>query len=130
MPFAGEVGCGARLELDPTEVIRVPPDVADRGDFAVRARGESMTKARINDGDLLVIRRQRKAHSGDLVLAQVGDDGATVKRFKISNPKLQPKGWLVAESYTEEHLPTLVDSTVHIIGVVTYVQPQGFSTEG
>lgn len=48
--------------------------------FALRVRGESMTGAGINEGDLLIVRAQSTANDGDVVIARV-DDEATVKRF-------------------------------------------------
>ncbi len=56
--------------------------------FALRVRGESMTGAGIFPGDLVVVRRQDTARSGEIVVALVEDE-ATVKRLRISARKLE-----------------------------------------
>ena len=60
--------------------------------FGLRVRGESMTGAGILSGDIVVVRRQATAESGDVVVALVGDE-ATVKRFKLRRGRveLQPE---------------------------------------
>jgi repressor LexA len=50
--------------------------------FALRVRGDSMTGVGILDGDLVVVRKQDTADDGDIVVALVGDDEATVKRLR------------------------------------------------
>ena len=50
--------------------------------FGLRVRGESMTGAGILPGDVVVVRRQRTASSGEIVVALVGDE-ATVKRLRL-----------------------------------------------
>lgn len=50
--------------------------------FALRVRGESMTGAGILPGDLVLVRKQETARSGEIVVALVGDE-ATVKRLRI-----------------------------------------------
>lgn len=66
--------------------------------FALRVRGESMSGAGILDGDVVVVRRQDVAESGDVVVALVGDE-ATVKRLRLragraelhpENPAFEP----------------------------------------
>ena len=66
--------------------------------FALRVRGESMTGAAILPGDVVIVRRQATASSGDVVVALVGDE-ATVKRLRIrpgraelhpENPAFEP----------------------------------------
>ncbi len=49
--------------------------------FALRVRGDSMIDAAICDGDIVVVRRQHEAHSGDIVAAMI-DDEATVKVYR------------------------------------------------
>jgi repressor LexA len=56
--------------------------------FGLRVRGESMTGAGILPGDILVVRRQPTADSGDVVVALVGDE-VTVKRLKIVNNRVE-----------------------------------------
>jgi repressor LexA len=56
--------------------------------FGLRVRGESMTGAGILPGDVVVVRRQPTAASGDVVVALVGDE-ATVKRLRIRGKRAE-----------------------------------------
>lgn len=83
VPILGRVQAGAltpAIEDREGELAGVdqPPDAEL---FALRVRGESMTGAGILPGDLVVVRRQAVAASGDIVVALVGDE-ATVKRLR------------------------------------------------
>ncbi len=61
--------------------------------FLLQVNGESMILAGINHGDLLVVHRGLKAENGDIVVARVGEDSATVKRifFEQDAIRLQPE---------------------------------------
>jgi repressor LexA len=61
--------------------------------FAVRVRGDSMRDAGIFDGDYVVVRRQDDAEDGDIVVAYLGDEEATVKvmRKKGKAVELEPR---------------------------------------
>ncbi|MEC9488867.1 MAG: transcriptional repressor LexA [Halanaerobium sp.] len=61
--------------------------------FILQVKGESMINAGILDGDLVIVRKQSIARDGDIVVALVGDDEATVKRFYIESDhiRLQPE---------------------------------------
>ncbi|HEY7699785.1 MAG TPA: transcriptional repressor LexA [Vicinamibacteria bacterium] len=56
--------------------------------FALRVRGDSMTGAGIFPGDLVLVRRQDTARSGEIVVALVEDE-ATVKRLRLSGRKVE-----------------------------------------
>ena len=56
--------------------------------FSLRVRGDSMKDAGILDGDVVVVRRQPRADSGDIVVAMVGDE-ATVKRFRVKRGRIE-----------------------------------------
>jgi len=56
--------------------------------FALRVSGDSMTGAGILDGDVVIVRRQRTANSGEIVVALVGDE-ATVKRMKLRANRIE-----------------------------------------
>lgn len=67
--------------------------------FALRVRGNSMVRAGILDGDMVIIRHQDAADDGDIVLALIDEDEATIKRLehagamvrlKPENPDLEP----------------------------------------
>lgn len=75
--------------------------------FALRVRGESMIKAGILDGDLIIARRTPTAENGEIVVALI-DDEATVKRFYKENGgfRLQPENDEMEPIYTD-HLVVL-----------------------
>jgi repressor LexA len=56
--------------------------------FALRVRGESMRGAGILDGDVVIVRREPRAESGDIVVALVGDE-ATVKRLRTTRGQIE-----------------------------------------
>lgn len=61
--------------------------------FALRVRGESMVGAGILDGDLVVVRPQATADSGQIVVARIGEE-ATVKRLSLREGRI----WLLPEN--------------------------------
>jgi len=56
--------------------------------FALRVRGNSMSGAAILDGDIVIVRRQPSAASGDVVVAMVADE-ATVKRLRVRRGRIE-----------------------------------------
>jgi repressor LexA len=84
VPLLGRVQAGdltAAIEEPDGGYISVQVPSFDEGLFALRVRGESMIGAGILPGDVVVVRRQSTASSGDIVVALVGDE-ATVKRLR------------------------------------------------
>ncbi|MFV2091893.1 MAG: LexA family protein, partial [Hyphomicrobiales bacterium] len=68
---------------DHTGSIAVPPDMLSTGEhFALEVKGDSMIEAAILDGDTVVLKRPEAATSGDIVVALVDDEEATLKRFR------------------------------------------------
>lgn len=84
IPLLGSIACGAPLlaEENIEEYVRLPETLVGKGDFFIlRANGHSMIKAGIDDGDLVVIRQQQDADPGQIVVALVDDENATLKRY-------------------------------------------------
>ena len=81
----GTVPCG-NLSLEEEaveEIVQLPVNLVGRGDlFMLHARGDSMTGAGIDDGDLVLIRKQEEANNGDIVVAYIEGEGNTLKRYK------------------------------------------------
>ena len=76
-----------------------------------------MNAAKINDGDLLIVRRQETVENGEIAVVMVGLDEATVKRFKRDGNTVQ----LIPQSYNPIHQIQLYDlkkTRVKIIGKV------------
>ena len=87
-PVAGEIACGAPVWVEETrdESLSLPAGFADGGEyFWLRARGRSMENAGIDDGDLVLIRRQPTAEPGETVAALIENE-ATLKIF-LPDPK-------------------------------------------
>lgn len=83
-PLIGNVACGLpQLEEEYVEeYVSLPVSLFGKGDFfLLRADGDSMIKAGINSGDLVVIDRSKEAHEGDIVVALVDHQTTTLKRF-------------------------------------------------
>ncbi len=83
VPVLGRVSCGLPkyAEENIEEHINLPTAIFGRGDFYIlRASGDSMIEAGINDGDMVLIRVQNTAEVGDIVVALI-DDEATLKRY-------------------------------------------------
>ena len=96
MPLVGNVAAGGPIlaEENITDTISLPTDiVGDAPSFMLSVRGESMIEAGINDGDYVVVKEQPVANNGDIVVAIVDEDGATVKRFykERDHIRLQPE---------------------------------------
>lgn len=90
VPLLGRVPAGP-LDLAAEELIGYIPiqSHSDPDDlFGLRVQGESMIAAGILPGDLVIVRRQPAADSGDIVVALIGDE-ATVKRLQIRNNRIE-----------------------------------------
>jgi repressor LexA len=95
LPVVGQVAAGQPVLADENIEEYVPvPEIAggEQGEFLLRVKGDSMKDAGIFDGDHVVVRRQKAARNGEIVVALVGEE-ATVKRFFKENDhvRLQPE---------------------------------------
>jgi repressor LexA len=84
VPVVGDIAAGvpiaAEQHLD--DVMTLPRELTGRGTvFGLRVRGDSMVDAAICDGDIVVVRQQNEAHTGQIVAAMI-DDEATVKVYR------------------------------------------------
>ena len=81
----GSIPCGT-LSLEEEaieEIVNLPVSLFGRGElFLLHARGNSMTGAGIDDGDLVLIRKKEEARNGDIVVAYIEGEGNTLKRYK------------------------------------------------
>ena len=85
IPMMGRIAAGTPIEAiqTRTQVINMPPDMLGSGDhFALEVRGDSMIEAGIFDGDTVILKRQDTANSGDIVVALIDEEEATLKRFR------------------------------------------------
>jgi repressor LexA len=95
LPLVGEVAAGAPVVAEDRieDYVTVPDQLASDGDFVLSVRGDSMINAGILEGDLVVVRKQSDARDGEIVVALVDDEDATVKRFfrDDGRVRLQPE---------------------------------------
>ena len=102
VPLVGDVAAGTDVlaQENVEELLPLPADFVGDGDlFMVRVRGDSMIGAGILDGDFVVARTQPSADNGDIVVAGIPGEEATVKTYRArgskitllpSNPRLEP----------------------------------------
>ena len=91
VPLIGEVAAGTGLlaQQNVEDLIPLPTDFTGEGElFMLRVRGDSMIDAGILDGDFVVARQQQTADNGDIVVAGIPGEEATVKTFKKSGNKI------------------------------------------
>jgi len=87
VPLIGDVaaGTGVLAQENVEDLIPLPTDFTGEGElFMLRVRGDSMIEAGILDGDFVVARQQQVAENGDIVVAGIPGDEATIKTFKKS----------------------------------------------
>jgi repressor LexA len=91
VPLVGDVaaGTGVLAQEQVEELVPLPADFTGDGElFMLRVRGDSMIDAGILDGDFVVARVQTEARNGDIVVAGIPGDEATIKTFTRKNNKV------------------------------------------
>ena len=85
VPVMGRIAAGTPIEAiqNHSHSISVPPDMLSPGDhYALEVRGDSMIEAGIFEGDTVLIRKTDSADTGDIVVALVDEEEATLKRLR------------------------------------------------
>jgi repressor LexA len=104
VPLVGQVAAGSPIlaaeNIETT--LPLPASFAGEETFILRVKGESMIEAGILDGDFVVVRQQRSATNGDIVVAMI-DEEATVKRFFKEGDwvRLQPENSSMEPIYAD-----------------------------
>ncbi|ATY11478.1 transcriptional repressor LexA [Amycolatopsis sp. AA4] len=84
VPVVGDIAAGTPISAQEhvDDVMQLPRGLTGRGTvFGLRVRGDSMVDAAICDGDIVVVKQQSEAHSGQIVAAMI-DEEATVKVYR------------------------------------------------
>lgn len=119
VPLVGDVaaGVGVLAQENVEELFPLPEDFTGTGSlFMLRVRGESMIDAGIMDGDFVVVRQQPDADQGDVVVAGIPDEQATVKQFARKD------GQIVLTPANESMAPMVFDpDEVTVFGKVVTV---------
>jgi repressor LexA len=85
IPVMGRIAAGTPIAAiqNRSHTIHVPPEMLSSGEhYALEVRGDSMIEAGILEGDIALIRKSDNADSGDIVVALVDDEEATLKRLR------------------------------------------------
>ena len=85
VPLMGRIAAGVPISAiqDHTHNISVPPEMLGTGEhFALEVKGDSMVDAGIFEGDTVVIRKSDSAQTGEIVVALIDDEEATLKRLR------------------------------------------------
>ncbi len=119
LPLLGSVAAGLPIEaIQEQETISVPHDMLRSGNnYVLRVRGDSMVDEQIRDGDFIVVNARQTADNGEMVVALINGDSATVKKFyreRSGQIRLQPANEAMQPMYFDE-------SEVRIQGVVVAV---------
>jgi repressor LexA len=119
LPLMGAVAAGAPLEAVETgETVTVPDSFVGRGShYVLRVKGSSMIDEQIRDGDYVVVQDRKSADNGEMVIALIDGNAATVKRFfkeRDGRVRLQPANEQLAPMYYR-------DADLAIKGVVVGV---------
>lgn len=122
IPLVGTAPCGSPILSEENIEARIP--VSEKlarpphNYFLLRASGDSMDNAEINDGDLVLVRQQPTASNGDKVVALV-DGESTIKEFQKEKQVilLKPK------STNKSHKPIIATHDLSIQGVVVMTIP-------
>lgn len=89
LPIVGEIACGGPIlaEENIESYVTFSKELLGLGKFFIlRAKGDSMINAGINDGDLVIVRQQETAEIGQIVVALIGNE-ATLKRYYLDNKR-------------------------------------------
>jgi len=120
VPVMGRIAAGVPISAiqNHSHDIACPPDLLTNGEhFALEVKGDSMIEAGIHDGDVVIIRRCEQAENGDIVVALVEKEEATLKR-------LRKKGTTIAleaanpEFKTRIFGPDQVDIQGRLVGLI------------
>lgn len=108
LPVLGFIACGEPIEpyTDPNATIAVNANLIRPGDksFVLQAKGDSMIDDGILSGDYVVVKEQKNAYNGDIVVAVLKNGFATLKRFykEATRIRLQPANSAMSPIYVTD----------------------------
>ena len=107
VPLLGRVAAGTPIEaIESTETIFVPEDMLGRGrTYVLQVKGESMIEEQIRDGDYVIVEDRQTARDGEMVIALLGGENATLKKFYRESGgtiRLQPANSAMKPIYVDE----------------------------
>ena len=120
LPLLGRIAAGTPIEAlsDPTSYIEIPSNMIGKGDhFALEIIGDSMTGVGILEGDTVLIQRSESAQHGDIVVALINKQEATLKTLlkepgriglEAANPKYETRYFRAGEVEVQGKLAGLI----------------------
>ena len=116
IPLVGSIACGAPIlaEENVEAMVPISKSFVKSGSryFLLRAKGDSMTGAGIEDGDCVLVKQQSTAKNGDIVVALI-DDEATLKEFRRTADAV------VLKPHNKKFQPIIVRNDFQVQGIVT-----------
>ncbi|HEY2250386.1 MAG TPA: transcriptional repressor LexA [Planctomycetaceae bacterium] len=115
LPLAGQIAAGSPLlAIEQNETIDFSGLFGSDNQFCLKVTGNSMIEAQIADGDYVVVKKQKTCRDGDIVVALVNGEDATLKRFfkEAHRIRLEPANSTMQPIYSTQ---------VEVMGVVTGV---------
>lgn len=115
LPLAGQIAAGQPVLAVESEERVDFADILDNNEhFCLRVKGDSMIEDQIAEGDYVIVHKQSTCHDGDIVVALVANDDATLKRFykEENRVRLEPANSSMSPIYSDQ---------VEVLGVVVGV---------
>ncbi len=105
LPLAGRIAAGVMHEaFEQNERVDFGAMFSKKNQFVLEVSGDSMIDAQIADGDWVIVKKQRTAHAGDMVVAQTEDGEATLKYWfpEKNRIRLQPANSSMSPIYVKD----------------------------
>lgn len=122
VPLVGSITCGTPIlaEENIEGFIPVSTAIAKPGSkhYLLHARGDSMDRSGIKDGDMVLVRQQSTGNEGERVVALI-DDEATIKEYRRANGMVI----LMPRSTNRKHKPIILTDDFQVQGIVVTVLP-------
>lgn len=122
IPILGRIACGRPILAQENIEGYTYTDLNGGAEyFALRVSGDSMNAARINEGDIVIVRQQDTVDNGQIAVVMVGDEDATLKRWRQDGRTIT----LSPQSTNPDNQPIVLDAAVdafRILGLVVRVE--------
>ena len=122
IPILGHISAGLPLYADEHIEGYTLTDLNGGAEyFALRVHGDSMNASRINEGDIIIVRRQEEVEQGEVAVVLVDGENATVKRFYATDSTVT----LMPQSTNPAHTPQIYDlhkTNIRVLGKVVKVE--------
>lgn len=117
IPLLGAINAGVPVDIcEQQESVRVPGHMVRKESYALKVKGHSMVEDGIQDGDIIIVKRQTSAQNGQSVVALINGEKTTLKKFYIEKEgiRLQPANATMVPIFLQHH-------EVEILGIVECV---------